>query len=138
MAVSGPADEESPLMTGKMGGIGIYGSGDTRPQIAFRGPPIGRPKRSRTMQDKLIPKATAALMVYKRDKRILAVWARYGIHDTIDGHAVYGAVSYMPTSAIDMAANIALYALWQDMTMPRPEPETQPASAPQTAPAPAE
>jgi len=33
------------------------------------------------------------------------------VHDTMDGHTGYGAISYMPADSLDIASNVALYSL---------------------------
>jgi hypothetical protein len=54
------------------------------------------------------------------------IFARNGVHDTIDGHTSWRGMSYMPGSAAQLAANIVLYA-----TMDRPAPPPPPAPATQ-------
>ena len=95
----GQAPIDSPLYTGK--------SGD------FRGSKIKSAKDlSRTIALRTaFPRGELPMYVYHRDGRILAIYVRHGIHDTLDGHTAYGARSYMPSSARDLAANIVLYAL---------------------------
>lgn len=89
----------SPLITGKCG--------------EFRGPPIKSPlPRSRAWM-KSGSRPPAPLKVFMRSGRILVIYAPYGIHDTLDGHTAYGAKSYMPPAARDLAANIVLYALME-------------------------
>jgi len=97
-------DINSPLMTGKCGD--------------FRGPPIKSLKRTRAWQ-RLRPKAGPPLRVYRQAGRIVAIHAAYGIHDTLDGHTAHGAMSFMPPSARDLAANIVLYALAQASPTPK-------------------
>jgi len=97
-------DLNSPLMTGKCGD--------------FRGPPIKALKRTRAWQ-RLRPKAGAPLRVHNLAGRTVAIYAPYGIHDTLDGHTAHGAMSYMPPSARDLAANVVLYALAQSTPTPK-------------------
>jgi hypothetical protein len=107
--VSGDVGSASPLLTGKAGD--------------FRGPPIGKLQRSRSWTKALPSFSGVALTVYQLDGRPVVVFGRYGIHDTLDGHSAYGAQSYLPASARDLAANICLVALAN-----RPKaPATQPA-----------
>ena len=49
--------------------------------------------------------------------RIVALYARYGIHDTLDGHTTLGQQSYMPSTARDIAANVVLHSM-----LAKPEP----------------
>ena len=97
-------DLDSPLMTGKCGD--------------FRGPPIKALKRTRAWQ-RLRPKAGAPFRVYRLAGRTVAIHANYGIHDTLDGHTAHDAMSYMPPSARDLAANVVLYALAQAAPTPK-------------------
>jgi hypothetical protein len=61
-----------------------------------------------------------------RAGRSLVIHARLGIHDTLDGHTTWGAKSFMPDSARDLAANIVLYALSLRGTVTPPAAATQP------------
>ena len=87
-----------PLVTGKCGD--------------FRGPNLTDKKLRRTLAwQKLQPKAPdLMLQMYQKGSRTVAIYAEYGIHDTLDGHAGYGAMSYLPPAARDIAANIVLHA----------------------------
>ena len=116
-AVTGYVGEDSPLMTGKIGD--------------FRGPPVGRP--ARTVALRKLGQAAPPLLLYMRHGRIAVIYARHGIHDTLDGHTSQDAASYMPSSARDMAANIVLYGL---LEKPKGPPATAPATSPATATAP--
>ena len=87
---------ESPLMNGKCGD--------------FRGPKLNKLQRTATLRT-AAPGSIPPMRGYRRGRRVLAVHVRFGMHDTLDGHAVYGAKSYMPASARDIAANVMLYAL---------------------------
>lgn len=105
------ADPDSPLRTGKMG--------------EYRGPKLEVDMLQRTYAfRKAVPKAPDPLWVYMDKKnKIMAVYVKYGVHDTMDGHTGYGAVSYMPSGSfdpikkvmtggsLDIAANVALYSL---------------------------
>jgi hypothetical protein len=92
----GTVSSDSALMTGKCG--------------EFRGPPIEKLKRTAKFKQ-LTGDEASPLRIYQTANRIAIVLAPYGIHDTMDGHTAHGAVSYMPDSARDLAANIVLYAL---------------------------
>ena len=105
-----PVGPDSPLMTGKCG--------------EFRGPPLGKLKRT-TVWRKSRSAPRSPVSVYRRHGRAVVIYARYGIHDTLDGHTAHGAYSYMPTSAREVAANVVLYSL---MKKPKP-PATQTAPA---------
>ncbi len=88
---------ESPLVTGKIND--------------FRGPILNLERLPRTKAwVQLDPKARGlVLKVYELKGRVAAVYSQYGIHDVLDGHAGHGALSYMPATAMDIAANIVLY-----------------------------
>ncbi len=94
--------EDSPIMTGK--------SGD------YRGPKLGKLERT-TAFVRTHPKAVEPVIEYRNTKgRILVAMLRFGMHDTMDGHTAYNAQSYMPTSALDIAANIALCAMVSEIS----------------------
>jgi len=93
---SGPAAFASPLMTGRCGD--------------FRGPALKDLEATRDLRNAPGGREPA-LRVYVRGGRCLVVYARYGVHDTLDGHTTWGAKGYMPASARDIAANVVLYAL---------------------------
>ena len=78
----------------------------------FRGPRLEKLKRTIAFR-KAVPKIPEIVDLYKDTKtgRILSVFARYGVHDTLDGHTPHGAKSFMPKAARGIAANIALYAM---------------------------
>ncbi|HDY64983.1 MAG TPA: DUF4159 domain-containing protein [Phycisphaerae bacterium] len=116
MDISGDeAPITSPLYTGK--------SGD------FRGPKINSVKDlSRTVALKTaFPQAQMPMYVYRRDGQISVIYVRNGIHDTLDGHTAYGARSYMPSSAQDLAANIVLYTVGGKTTPAKPSRKKDPA-----------
>jgi len=39
------------------------------------------------------------------------MYVPFGMHDTLDGHTAYKALSYMPATSLNLAANIILFAL---------------------------
>lgn len=88
---------DSPLMTGKCGD--------------FRGPRIRRLVRTRAWQRRSPRAPTSPMRLYVRDGRAVVIHAPHGIHDTLDGHTAHAALSYMPGSARELAANVVLYAL---------------------------
>ena len=87
-----------PLLTGRCG--------------EFRGPRLEKLKRTIAFR-KAVPKTPEIADLYEDAKtgRILAVFTRYGVHDTLDGHTPHGARSFMPDTARGIAANVALYAM---------------------------
>ncbi len=94
---SGLANPDGTLMTGKCGD--------------FRGPNLNQRKLERTggwIKYDSKPVQDLQLEVFERDRRIVAIYGRYGVHDTLDGHAGHGAMSYLPSPARDIAANIVL------------------------------
>ncbi len=94
----GEATLASPFFTGKSGdfrGPRIQELNDLRRTVALRSAE---------------PKRTNPFYLYLRGEDVRIVHAQHGLHDTLDGHTTYGARSYMPDSALDLAANIALYA----------------------------
>ncbi len=93
-----PSLSESPIMTGKCG--------------EYRGPRLlGKLGRTNAFMRKS-PRALAPAVEYRNQAgRILVAYCRFGVHDTLDGHAAFGAMSFMPVSARGIAANIALYPL---------------------------
>jgi len=96
------ADLDSPLRTGKMG--------------EYRGPKIEKSQRTYAFR-KAVPQTPDPLWVYMDKKnRVMAVYVKYGVHDTMDGHTGYGAISYMPSDSLDIAANVALYSLVYGMS----------------------
>ena len=78
----------------------------------FRGPKLTRLQRTSAWR-KVAPSASPPHRVYDRSGRIVVIHATHGVHDTLDGHTAHGALSYMPDSARDIAANVVLYALTQ-------------------------
>ena len=88
----------SPLLTGKCGD--------------FRGPKLLKLARTNAFR-RAAPQPPPVLFGYRRSGRTVAVHVRFGVHDTLDGHTVHAARSYMPPSARNIAANIALHALAQ-------------------------
>ena len=96
--VRGYVVANSPLMTGRCGD--------------FRGPKLTRLQRTSAWR-KVAPSASPPHRVYDRSGRIVVIHATHGVHDTLDGHTAHGALSYMPDSARDIAANVVLYALTQ-------------------------
>ncbi|MBN1553817.1 MAG: DUF4159 domain-containing protein [Phycisphaerae bacterium] len=94
----GEADISNPLYTGVIGD--------------FRGPKIKSMKDlARTIALRTADaRSTSPFYVYHRGKDILMIHVGRGIHDTLDGHTAFGAKSYMPDSARDLAANVVLYA----------------------------
>jgi len=97
--VTGPATSGSPLMTGKCGD--------------FRGPKIEHLLRTRAWQQLSPMPPSSPAQVYARGGRAVVIHAPHGVHDTLDGHTAHAALSYMPGSARDLAANVLLYALSQ-------------------------
>ena len=95
----GFAGPDCPLVTGVCGD--------------FRGPNLTKLRIRRSVAwRKAAPKMPGLrLRLYEKDNRVVAIFAPYGIHDTLDGHAGYGAMSYLPAPARAIAANIVLYAL---------------------------
>lgn len=110
----------SPLMTGKAGD--------------FRGPRISmedlKLRRTNPLK-KIMPNPDSPFEVYGRGERYFAILAANGIHDTLDGHTVHGALSYMPRAARDLAANVVLYGML-DQPDETPSPTTAPATSPAT------
>lgn len=76
------------------------------------------------------------LRVYEKKDRPQVVYCPYGIHDTLDGHTAYDAMSYLTMPALDIAENIALYAFVNSTSGqgPTTTPSTAPAAS-ATAPA---
>jgi hypothetical protein len=91
--------DRSPLVTGKAGD--------------FRGPNLSkRPLRRTQAWRASVPRESGLkLQTYEKGGRIAIVFGPYGVHDTLDGHTAYGAMSYLPPVARDVAANVVLYAL---------------------------
>lgn len=109
---------DSPLMTGKLG--------------EQRGLPLDKLVRVRTWMAKMPASQVAGpLETYTEGGEPRVIFARYGIHDTLDGHTGWGGLSYMPGSAGQAAANVVLYAV---MDRPKPPPASQP-EGPATQPA---
>jgi hypothetical protein len=103
-----PAD--SPLVTGRIG--------------EYRGPALNAAQltRTRTWQQVLADVKGLQLRTYEKDGRVVALFAPYGIHDTLDGHTGCGALSYLPGPAMDIAANIVLYAYASGTAAPATSP----------------
>lgn len=94
----GEADIACPLYTGVNGdfrGPKITGMNDLKRTIALRTADA---------------RASSPLYLYNRGDNIMMIHAGRGIHDTLDGHTAFGAKSYMPDTARDLAANVVLYA----------------------------
>ena len=121
-ATAARVGEDSPLMTGKI----------MDQTVDFRGPPVGQPQR--TMALRRVARAGSPLEAFSDvgTGRIAALYARYGIHDTLDGHTVDGALSFMPASARDIAANVVLYSL---LARPAAATQSAPAGSPASEPA---
>ncbi len=94
--VSGNPPPDSPLITGRCG--------------EFWGAPLAKLKRT-SIWRKTSPAPRSPLRVYRRDGRAVVIYARHGVHDTLDGHTAHGAFSYMPASAREIAANVVLHAI---------------------------
>jgi len=109
-----PVPATSGLITGKCGD--------------FRGPPIETPVRTSSWRRQAPRDGGLQLQLYGVDDTTLVIYAPYGVHDTLDGHTVWGALSYMPASARDIAANIVLYSLVERPRPTRPVPATAPAT----------
>ncbi|MBN1942892.1 MAG: DUF4159 domain-containing protein [Phycisphaerae bacterium] len=94
----GEADISSPLYTGVV--------------ADFRGPKIkGMSDLKRTIALRTADaRSSSPFYVYHRKDNIVMIHAGRGIHDTLDGHTAFGAKSYMPDTARDLAANVVLYA----------------------------
>jgi hypothetical protein len=107
----------SPLVTGRIG--------------EYRGPALVATQltRTRTWQQVLADVKGLQLRTYEKDGRVMALFAPYGIHDTLDGHTGYGALSYLPGPAMDIAANIVLYAYAGGTVKPVPASGPAPAAA---------
>ncbi len=118
-AVSGNVTPTSPLVTGRCGD--------------FRGPPLKSLPRTQVWR-KAKKQAPSPLRVFIWNKRVVVIYAPYGVHDTLDGHTAHGAFSYMPQAARDIAANIVLYSL---IEKPAPPPLKK-VEKPTTTTAPAE
>lgn len=94
-------DDDSGLITGR--------------NALWRGDRLTELTPTRAMQDRIRGKQDYPFYVYRSDKagRVVAVYAPFGLHDTLDGHTAYGAVSFMPPTARRAAENVLLYALAQ-------------------------
>jgi hypothetical protein len=92
-------DEDSGLMTGR--------------NALWRGDRLTDLTPTRALQDQVRGKQDYPFYVYRDDKtgRIAAIYAPFGLHDTLDGHTAYGAASFMPPTARRAAENVLLYAL---------------------------
>ena len=112
-AVADPPGESSPLVTGKIGD--------------YRGPNLSQSPlaRTRSWQDADPDKKGLQLRCYEKGGRVVAMYAPYGIHDTLDGHTACKAMSYLPSSAMDIAANVVLYAAVMG-GKPAPSPASSP------------
>ena len=97
-------EASSPLATGRCG--------------EFRGPALERLPRTRAWT-KVRAQAGLRLRLYRRAGRAVVIYAPFGVHDTLDGHTAHEAMSYMPTAARDIAANVVLYALMAKPTSPQ-------------------
>jgi len=119
--VRGTPNLASPFVTGKIGD--------------FRGPNLTvETKLTRTRVWQKLDPGTKGLQLdtYTKDGRVVAVYAPFGIHDTLDGHTAHAALSYLPGAAMDVAANIVLYAYVhgaEAKRIVRPAPTTAPAAA---------
>lgn len=89
---------DSELVTGKAGD--------------FRGPPLNVLAKTEIWRKQKGGNAID-LKIYRYQNRPAVIYAPYGVHDTLDGHTAHAAFSYMPTSARDIAANVALISLLQ-------------------------
>ena len=94
---SRPVGPDSGLLTGKSG--------------EFRGPPIEQMQRSRSFGVRFAEPPPPLQVYADANGRIRAILAPYGIHDTLDGHTAWEAVSYMPATARPLAVNVILAAL---------------------------
>jgi len=111
---------DAGLLTGKLG--------------EYRGPRIERLDRTVTWRRAEPTASGEFLELYAKGERTLAIYAPYGIHDTLDGHTAYSAYSFMPRSARDLAANIALYALMDKPDVKLEVPPTPTPTEPATVP----
>lgn len=146
-ATRGPAGATSPLMSGKIdeevddrspssASATAPATGKpaaARKPLSFRGPPVTAPKRTLSLRKFQTQSADLPLEIYVRRGMIVAVYARYGVHDTLDGHTAHGALSYMPGTARDLAANIVLYSLLPKPRVQSAVAETKPAAETQPA-----
>lgn len=109
----GEADLASPLYTGVV--------------ADFRGPKIQNfSDLKRTIALRTAdPRFSSPLYLYHRKDNILMIHAGRGIHDTLDGHTAFGAKSYMPETARDLAANIVLYAYAGKPAEPQEKPDSK-------------
>lgn len=108
-----PADNE-PLISGKLG--------------EQRGLPIDKAARVRAWMVKVpANQVRGPVETYVEGDWARVVIGRNGIHDTLDGHTNIRSLSYMPSSAGQIAANVVLYSI-----MDRPKPPPAPASQPTT------
>lgn len=115
--VRGEPAPDSPLLTGKI--------------ADFRGPIIDPAALARTRVWQQTDTAAKGLQLrtYEKNGRIQVLYGPYGIHDTLDGHTAYAALSYMPGSAMDIAANVVLYAYVHGTDAKRaPRPASEPAA----------
>lgn len=111
---------DHPILTGKAGD--------------FRGPPVKSFARTLDWQH-ASASGGLTVRVYNQQDRSFAIFCPNGIHDTLDGHTVKGALSYMPSVARDIATNIVLYSMLQEPRMPTTATASAPASGPTSGPA---
>ena len=107
-----PADHG--LMTGKLG--------------EYRGLPLDRDtlEQERALRWKVdVPRPPTPLELYTETGAARVIFARNGIHDTLDGHMSWTGLSYKPAIAGQIAANVVLYAM-----MERVKPEVPAATQP--------
>lgn len=109
------ASSEGPIMTGKCG--------------EYRGPLIKSLARTRGWRTAEPSLKTPAVMMCEEKDRPIVIYAPYGIHDTLDGHAAHGMLSYMPNTARELAANIVLTAIMTPASPAASQPTTKPAAA---------
>lgn len=117
----GPPDA-APLMSGKLG--------------EHRGLPLEKLKRTRNWKLK-DPRGEAPFQIYEEGGHPRVIISTFGVHDTLDGHTAWSAMSFMPEDAGQIAANVVLYAMMEKPIPPGPS--TQPdeaATQPDEEPAP--
>ena len=105
----GTANPSSGLQTGKLGD--------------FRGPKIGEEvkiRRSKLWRDRAgaDSEPRLELEIFQVRDRPAVVYSNRGLHDTLDGHAAYGSVSYLPDTARAIAANVMLYLYVNSKALP--------------------
>jgi len=92
---------DSPIMTGKAGD--------------FRGAPLERLERTKAWR-MIEPSPGPPVRVYLDAGGGTIMYVPFGMHDTLDGHTAYKALSYMPATSLNLAANIILFALTRTPT----------------------